>query len=62
MNEPVSKEARVHRCFHNMFKPGHECKEPAKWIAGGCALTGHFRYCDKHAETLTDKRFRKPIP
>lgn len=59
--DQLPSEKKTRRCFHNMFKPGHECKEPAKWIAGGCALTGHFVYCDKHAETLTDKRFRKPL-
>lgn len=62
MTDSIPSDQKVRPCFHNMFNPARECKEPAKWIAGGCALTGHFTYCYKHAEELTDKRFRKPLP
>lgn len=55
----LTKEKEVRPCFHNLFNPGRECKKQAKWIAGGCALTGHFTYCDEHSEP---SRFRKPLP
>lgn len=57
----LSKEQKVRPCFYNLFKPGHECKEPAKWYAGGCALTGHWTYCDKHIEKIANTKHRKLI-
>lgn len=50
---PLSNDQKARKCFHNLFMPGRECKEPATWKGKGTGNpTDRWTWCDKH---VTDK-------